>query len=210
MDRLKPIAKSALHLLNLAWIATVLLAGAAVVGISLPAPFDQLSDGAFWLFEHVFLTLPVFIPVFIVGWYWMNVTLSKQSGWTELAKTYGVKRAGHDVRGAKLKSIGAQIGDVSSYGVHRIGATREGIVLASHILFRPGTPKLMLPWSVVQLSEANPEPSRWWERLLLGPPPPTVCLKVATHPDFEMQIPKSDFDKSTVPQMLHDAARNSR
>lgn len=150
------------------------------------------------------------LPVLVVGWYWVNITLSKQSGWTELAETYGVKQTGRDVRGAKLKSISAQIGDVPSSGVHRIGATREGIVLASHILFRPGTPKMLLPWSVVQLSEADPEPSRWWERVIFGPPPPTVVLTVATHPDFEMQIPQSDFDKSTVPQMLHDAARNSR
>ena len=195
MPKAHRMKKPALALLRFAWPVTIFMAVAAATGVSLPPPLNAVSHWAL-VFTEFLLTPIVFIPLFIGIWLFICTTFARQSGWAAAATDYAVKETGDDVSDVKLKSISGTVGGTTFSGMYRAGACEEGVVLAAQLLFRPGHPTMLLPWSVVSLTEDNApdQPnlfSRWFNTEY-------TTLRVTTHPEFELHIRRSDLERTGI------------
>jgi hypothetical protein len=125
-----------------------------------------------------------FAVFFVTLWTLVCFLIAAISGWQSLAKRYRTERE-FPAHRRGLQS--AQMRMRAGYNnILTVGSDAEGIYLDVLILFRPGHPRLFIPWTEVQAEE----PTRWlflaMRTLRLGPDgiPLKVRMKLA---DFLLQ-----------------------
>jgi hypothetical protein len=94
--------------------------------------------------------LAVILPIyFLLLWLLVGATISFVGGWHSLAKVY---RTPTDFSGPKWGMQSGQMRWLANYNnVLTIGASQEGLYLASMFLFRFMHPPLLVPWSEIKV-----------------------------------------------------------
>ncbi|MEM6647498.1 MAG: hypothetical protein AAF730_14735 [Bacteroidota bacterium] len=190
--------------LRVAHVAIFLVWVCAVFAVPLPFPLDVL---AYWMLrgvEFLLLTPAVFVPLFVGMWLLIGRVFAKRSGWSRLARDYTLKETGRDITDVKLTPISGSAGGVSFARAYLIGATQEGLVLKAKLLFKSGHPALFIPWAVVHFVEndSSKQPSlvsRMLDRVFKTE---YTTIQVTTHPEFDMQIRQSDFERTGVSMLI--------
>jgi hypothetical protein len=98
--------------------------------------------------------LPVIFPLyFFCLWLFITAVVSFIGGWFSLAKVY---RTGAPFNGAIWKMQSARMRSLMNYNnVLTIGASPEGLYLASMFLFRFMHPPLLIPWSEIKVQKVK-------------------------------------------------------
>ncbi len=92
------------------------------------------------------LILPIYL---LTLWLLVGATISFVGGWFSLAKGYRTRVA---FNGAKLGMQSGQMRWLANYNnVLTIGASPQGLYLASMFLFRFRHPPLLIPWSEIRV-----------------------------------------------------------
>jgi len=110
-----------------------------------------------------------FLLVFALFWCGVIWLISHVGGWHRLALRYGV---GHlDPTGERCAGVRGMVGMASYGGVLIVHFCREGFYLEVMRIFRPGHPRLFIPWS--DISARTSVQALIWksERLSIGDPP---------------------------------------
>jgi hypothetical protein len=96
---------------------------------------------------------PVFFPIYFVTlWCCVCYLMSFLSGWQRLA---GKFRAESPFRGFLKKYTSARMRFVDFGHCLNIGANSEGLHLSVMILFRVGTPQLLIPWREIRVGKTT-------------------------------------------------------
>jgi hypothetical protein len=127
--------------------------------------FFAASDASPWLFAAVIGGFLVIFPLF---WSGVLVLLSHCGGWARLAKHYRAMQP--PAGGAQQSLIYGRVGWVSYNKVLRISLTAEGFFLETIAIFRPGHPRLFIPWTAVSAHRKARALFGSWVRLDIGVP----------------------------------------
>lgn len=94
----------------------------------------------------------LFLPTFIVMWTGIVFLIGATGGWRKLGKTYA---AGAEVfTGTLWHMQSAVMGGIARYNnILTIGADARGLYLDICGLFRPGHPRLFIPWHAIEMRE---------------------------------------------------------
>ena len=99
--------------------------------------------------QHPTLFVAIFPVYFVALWLLVGATISVVGGWFSLAKVYRTRVPFH---GAKWSMQSGQMRWLANYNnVLTLGASQEGLYLASLFLFRFMHPPLLIPWSEIKV-----------------------------------------------------------
>ena len=99
--------------------------------------------------QHPTLFVAIFPVYFVALWLLVGATISFVGGWFSLAKVY---RTRVPFNGAKWSMQSGQMRWLANYNnVLTLGASQEGLYLASLFLFRFMHPPLLIPWSEIKV-----------------------------------------------------------
>ncbi|MFZ0308816.1 MAG: hypothetical protein WCC89_20005 [Candidatus Sulfotelmatobacter sp.] len=99
--------------------------------------------------QHPSVFAVIFPIYFLSLWLLVGATISFIGGWFSLAKVYRSQAA---FTGAKWRMQSAQMRWLAGYNhVLTIGASPQGLYLASMFLFRFMHPPLLVPWSEIKV-----------------------------------------------------------
>jgi len=99
--------------------------------------------------QHPFLFVAIFPVYFFTLWLLIGAIISFIGGWFSLAKAY---RTRVPFDGAKLRGQSGRMRWLTNYNnVLTMGASQQGLYLASMFLFRFMHPPLLVPWSEIKV-----------------------------------------------------------
>lgn len=99
--------------------------------------------------QHPSVFVAIFPIYFLTLWLLVGATISIIGGWFSLAKVY---RTWVPFNGTKWRMQSGQMRWLANYNnVLTIGASPEGLYLASMFLFRFMHPPLLVPWSEIKV-----------------------------------------------------------
>jgi len=100
---------------------------------------------------------PWVVPVFVVLWVWLIMNFAAWlSGWSQLASRYP---ANGPFEGTKWRFQSAMTRYMTHYNnCLTFGANAQGLYISMLVLFRPGHPPILAPWSDITLEAKQ----RWW------------------------------------------------
>jgi hypothetical protein len=99
--------------------------------------------------DSAIVALIVFVPVFLVIWYFATVFIAVVSGWRELARVYPAERP--IIGATEWRNRRGRMRYGSGYnGCLNITANAMGMQLSLWSIFRPGHPPLFIPWTEIQ------------------------------------------------------------
>ena len=99
--------------------------------------------------QHPSVFVAIFPIYFLCLWFLVAATISFVGGWFSLAKLY---RTRVPFNGAKWRMQSGQMRWLANYNnVLTLGASPEGLYLASMFLFRFMHPPLLVPWSAIKV-----------------------------------------------------------
>jgi hypothetical protein len=102
-----------------------------------------------WINQHPFVFEAIFPIYFLCLWFLVAATTSLIGGWFSLAKVY---RTRVPFDGAKWRMQSGQMRWLANYNnVLTLGASPQGLYLASMFLFRFMHPPLLVPWSEIKV-----------------------------------------------------------
>jgi hypothetical protein len=106
-----------------------------------------------WIDQHPSLFAAIFPIYFLFLWLLVGATISFVGGWFSLAKVYRI-RVPFD--GTKWRMQSGQMRWLANYNnVLTIGASPQGLYLASMFLFRFMHPPLLVPWSDIKVRRSK-------------------------------------------------------
>lgn len=113
--------------------------------------------------------------VFPAFWCVALFLLSHIGGWRRLSQVYAAGK--RPVSGHRHGHLFGRVGLVSYRGVLTVRVAEEGFFMEVMAIFRPGHPRLFIPWTAIR----SRSPARFWlwpaERIEIGnPPAATVTL----------------------------------
>ena len=102
-----------------------------------------------WIDQHQAVVAAIFPIYFLCLWFLVGAVISVIGGWFSLAKVY---RTRVPFDGAKWRGQSGQMRWLANYSnVLTLGASPEGLYLASMFLFRFMHPPLLIPWSEIKV-----------------------------------------------------------
>lgn len=108
----------------------------------------------------------LFPILFAIGFPFLWVAVARllaQRGWQRLAQAYATERP---AAGQRVRVSSVRINGVSYSNVVQIRVAPEGLYLWVMVLFKPGHPPLLIPWSAI----GEGEQKRWRAVLLVSLP----------------------------------------
>jgi hypothetical protein len=107
----------------------------------------------YWIDEHPVVFAVLFPIYFLSLWFLVGSIISFIGGWFSLAKVY---RTRVPFDGTKWGMQSGQMRWLVNYNnVLTIGASRQGLYLASMFLFRFMHPPLLVPWSEIKVRRSK-------------------------------------------------------
>jgi hypothetical protein len=135
------------------------------------ATFNELLSGPI-----AFLTFPLF-------WAFTCWMIALTSGWQRAARRYRSELEPYGWRWVTY----ANVGWARYKNVLRVGQSEEGLHLKVMFLFRPGHPRLMVPWHEVQDEGVRSFLWSTTRRLRLGPGGPLLKLPVRVADELPLE-----------------------
>jgi hypothetical protein len=103
--------------------------------------------------QHPSLFIAIFPAYFIALWLLVGAVISFVGGWFSLSRVY---RAKIPFNGAKWRGQSGQMRWLANYNnVLTLGASENGLYLASMFLFRFMHPPLLIPWSEIRVRKSR-------------------------------------------------------
>ncbi|MFZ4682742.1 MAG: hypothetical protein ACOYMS_09585 [Terrimicrobiaceae bacterium] len=138
--------------------------------------------------------LPAWLPGLIVAgctlglplfWFGVVMLLSRLGDWHKLAKKYA---AGDRVpSGERRTGVVGWVGVVNYKFTLTVHLAREGFFLETSLFFRPGHPRLFIPWNAISMRWAKHV--RRWDIIVLNIGQPRDGLIALALPDELLQPP---------------------
>ena len=94
----------------------------------------------------------IFFPAFIAMWCGIVFLIGATGGWRTLGKTYATTAGEFTGRRWHMQS-GMMAGFARYNNILTVGADARGLYLDVFGLFRPGHPRLFIPWHAVEMRE---------------------------------------------------------
>jgi hypothetical protein len=139
----------------------------------------------FWLIGVLVVLFPLGFAAIWSSVCWL---LAWIGGWQRLAHYYRCERSPN---GQAIGGFWAMLGPVSYRGTLTLQAAPEGLYLSIMVLFRPGHPPLLIPWSAIKRQGTAAGGLFSWLTLELGDP------KITT-----LRLPGGQVDEAVLARYL--------